>query len=149
MITWMQTHKKFLIWTIWIATIAFIASGPIFSGVGFGSIKSGNVARVGDVEISQSKLNMAYGNIYNQYNQMMQGQLDEAKAREMGLVQQAFQVVATQAKILNFAKQNGIIVSDEEIANELQSIRTFQDKGTFSRTVYDQFLKSQRRNNFV
>lgn len=143
----MQTHKKFLIWTIWIATIAFIASGPIFSGVGFGSIKSGNVAKVGDVEVSQSQLNMAYTNIYNRYNQMMKGQLDEAKAKEIGLTQQAFQVVVTQAKVLNFAKQNGIIVSDEELANELQSTKMFQEKGTFSRTIYDQFLNSQRLNH--
>jgi len=27
MITWMQTHKKWLIITIWIATIAFVGAG--------------------------------------------------------------------------------------------------------------------------
>jgi len=91
MITWMQKHNKFLIWTIWIATIAFIASGPIFSGAGYGSSKAGNVAKVGNIEISQEKLNMVYTSIYSQYNEKMQGTLDEAKAKEMGLPQQAFQ----------------------------------------------------------
>jgi peptidyl-prolyl cis-trans isomerase D len=35
---------------------------------------------------------------------MMQGKLDEKKAREMGLIKQAFSTLAVQAKILNFAK---------------------------------------------
>jgi len=141
----MQKHNKYLVWTIWVATIAFIGAGFVgWGSYDFGS-KAGNVAKVGDIEIKQSKLNMAYSNLYNQYNQMFQGQFDEKKAKEMGLVQQAFATIATQAKLLNYAKDMGIIVSDEEVARTLESIKGFQDKnGKFDRNAYDMYLKTQR-----
>jgi len=83
-------------------------------------------------------------NLYNQYNQMLQGQLDEKKAKEMGLVQQAFATVATQAKLLNYAKDMGIIVSDEEVAHTLESIKGFQNKdGLFDKSLYNMYLKTQ------
>jgi peptidyl-prolyl cis-trans isomerase D len=145
MISWMQKHNRYLVWTIWIATIAFIGAGF----VGWGSYKfgagAGSVAKVGDIEIKQSKLNMVYSNLYNQYNQMLQGQLDEKKAKEMGLVQQAFATIATQAKLLNYAKDMGVIVSDDEVAKALESIKGFQNKqGVFDKKVYEMYLKSQR-----
>jgi len=144
MISWMQKHNKYLVWTIWVATIAFIGAGF----VGWGSYdlggKAGNVAKVGEVEISQKKLNMVYTSIYNQYNEAMQGQFDEAKAKEMGLVKQAFSRLATQAKILNFAHEIGLIISDEELLKQLQSIPAFQNEGQFSQEIYQNYLKGQR-----
>jgi len=144
MISWMQKHNKYLVWTIWIATIAFIGAGF----VGWGSYnlgsKAGNVAQVGDIEIKQSRLNTAYSNLYGQYNQMMQGKLDEKKAREMGLIKQAFSTLAVQAKILNFAKDAGIIASDEEVAKRIGEIKGFQKEGIFNREIYDNYLRSQR-----
>lgn len=140
----MQKHNKYLVWTIWVATVAFIGAGFVgWGSYSFGS-KAGNVAKIGEIEIPQSKLNMVYSNIYEDYNQRMQGQLDEAKAKELGLVQQAFATIATQAKILNFAKENGIIVSDQEVAQMLQNIRVFQEKGQFSKEIYNRYLKSRR-----
>jgi len=144
MISWMQKHNKYLVWTIWIATIAFIGAGFVgWGSYSFGS-KAGNVAKVGDVEIKQAKLNMVYSSLYNQYNQAMQGTLDDKKAKEMGLIQQAFARIATQAKILNFAKDTGIIVSDAEVAKKLESIPSFQKEGMFNREIYDGYLRSQR-----
>jgi len=144
MISWMQKHNKYLVWTIWVATIAFIGAGFVgWGSYSFGS-KAGNVAKVGDIEIKQTKLNMVYSNIYNQYNQAMQGTLDDKKAQEMGLIKQAFARLATQAKILNFAKDLGIIVSDAEVAQKLQTIRAFQKEGVFMKEIYDGYLKSQR-----
>ncbi len=145
MISWMQKHNKYLVWTIWIATIAFIGAGF----VGWGSYqfggKAGNVAKVGNIEIKQSKLNMVYSNLYSRYNEMLQGQLDEKKAKELGLVQQAFETIKTQAILLNYAKDLGIIVSDEEVAHTLESIKGFQNKdGVFDRNAYNMYLTSQR-----
>ncbi|WP_309497477.1 SurA N-terminal domain-containing protein [Sulfurovum sp.] len=144
MISWMQKHNKYLVWTIWIATIAFIGAGFVgWGSYSFGS-KAGNIAKVGDVEIKQVKLNMVYSSIYNQYNDAMQGTLDEEKAKEMGLVQQAFARLETQAKILNFAKDVGIVVSDAEVAKRLEGIPSFQKDGVFNREIYDGYLRMQR-----
>ncbi|MDD2450913.1 MAG: SurA N-terminal domain-containing protein [Sulfurovum sp.] len=140
----MQRHNKYLVWTIWVATIAFIGAGFVgWGSYSFGS-KAGNIAKVGEIEIPQSRLNMLYSDIYQDYNQRMQGQLDEAKAKELGLVQQAFSIIATQTKILNFAKENGIIVSDEEVADALKEIRAFQKNGQFSKEIYNSYLKNRR-----
>jgi len=144
MISWMQKHNKYLVWTIWIATIAFIGAGFVgWGSYSFGS-KAGNVAKVGDIEIKQTKLNMVYSNLYNQYNQMLQGKLDEQKAKEMGLIKQAFAQIATQAKVLNLAKDLGIVVSDDELILELKKITAFQKDGLFNKEIYDRYLKSQR-----
>jgi peptidyl-prolyl cis-trans isomerase D len=144
MISWMQKHNKYLVWTIWVATIAFIGAGFVgWGSYNFGS-KAGNIAKVGDIEISQTKLNMIYSNIYNQYNQAMNGTLDDKKAKEMGLVQQAFSRLAIQAKILNFAKKIGIVVSDNEVREKLQAIPAFQKDGVFNKKVYETYLQSQR-----
>jgi len=144
MISWMQKHNRYLVWTIWAATIAFIGAGFVgWGSYSFGN-KAGNVAKVGDIEISQKKLNMTYSNIYAQYNQIMKGRLDEKQAKEMGLVKQAFSKLATQAKILNFAKDAGIVVSDAEIFKRLQSIKPFQKDNIFDKKIYKNYLKSQR-----
>jgi len=144
MISWMQKHNKYLVWTIWIATIAFIGAGFVgWGSYSFGS-KAGNVAKVGDIEIKQAKLNMVYNNVYGQYNQMLKGKLDDKKAREMGLIKQAFSTIETQAKILNFAKDTGIVVSDTELVTKLETIKGFQKEGKFNREIYDGYLKSQR-----
>lgn len=144
MISWMQKHNKYLVWTIWIATIAFIGAGFVgWGSYSFGS-KAGNVAKVGDIEITQTKLNMVYSNIYSQYNEALQGKLDDEKAKEMGLIKQAFAQIETQAKILNFSKEVGIVVSDEEVIQRLQSIRPFQKDGIFNKEIYNGYLRSQR-----
>ncbi len=140
----MQKHNRYLVWTIWIATIAFIGAGFVgWGSYDFGK-KAGNVAKVGDIEISQAKLNQAYSDLYTRYNEMFQGQFDEKKAKEMGLVQQAFATLETQARLLNYAQAMGVIVSDEELAQTLQSIKGFQKNGKFDRGIYDMFLKNRR-----
>ena len=144
MISWMQKHNKYLVWTIWVATIAFIGAGFVgWGSYDFGA-KAGNVAKVGSIEIPQTKLNTVYSDIYGQMNQRMNGQLDEKKAKEMGLVQQAFARINTQAKLLNFAKDTGIIVSDKEIADTLENIASFQKDGVFSKEIYQGFLNARR-----
>jgi len=144
MISWMQKHNKYLVWTIWVATIAFIGAGFVgWGSYSFGS-KAGNVAKVGEIEISQTKLNMVYSNMYNQYNEALQGKLDDKKAKELGLIKQAFAQLETQAKILNFSKELGIIVSDGEIVKRLQSLRSFQKDGVFNKEIYNAYLRAQR-----
>jgi len=144
MISWMQKHNKYLVWTIWVATITFIGAGFVGWGSYDFSGKAGSVAKVGEIEIKQSKLNMAYSNLYSRYNELFQGNFDEAKAKEMGLVQQAFSTLETQAKLLNYAQELGVVVSDDEVAKALESIKGFQRDGSFDRTVYDAYLKSRR-----
>ncbi|SFV58678.1 Peptidyl-prolyl cis-trans isomerase PpiD [hydrothermal vent metagenome] len=144
MISWMQKHNKYLIVTIWIATIAFIGAG--FVGWGsyqYGS-KASNIAEVGNIKITQAQLDMSYRNIYQRYNQQMQGQLDDKKAKELGLIKQAFNSLETQAKLLNLSNEFGIIVSDNELSDKIASIPSFQTNGHFDKDIYTSYLNSQR-----
>ena len=144
MISWMQKHNKYLIVTIWIATIAFIGAG--FVGWGsyqYGS-KASNIAEVGNIKITQAQLDMSYRNIYQRYNQQMQGQLDDKKAKELGLIKQAFNSLETQAKLLNLSNEFGIIVSDNELSDKIASIKSFQTNGHFDKDIYKSYLNSQR-----
>jgi len=143
MISWMQKHHKYMVWTIWVAAIGFIGAGSVgWGSLHFGS-KATSVAKVGDIEISQQKLNQAYNDIYSRYAQLFKGNFDEKKAKELGLIQQAFATVEIQAKLLNFAKENGIIVTDEEVAQKIASIKAFYKDGVFDKNIYKTFLKNR------
>jgi peptidyl-prolyl cis-trans isomerase D len=140
----MQKHNKYLIVTIWIATIAFIGAG--FVGWGsyqYGS-KAGSIAKVGNIDITREKFDISYRNLYQRYNQMLRGQLDDKKAQELGIAEQTFTSLAREALLLNLAQEFGIVVSDEEIFNELSKIPSFQKDKIFDKSIYSAYLKSQR-----
>ncbi len=144
MITWMQKHNKYLVWTIWVATIAFIGAGF----VGWGSYKYGSkasaVGKVGDIEISRGKLSFTYNNLYNRYNEALKGKFDEEQAKKMGLQTQAFNSLASQAQLLNLAKEYGIVVSEKELADYIESMDMFREGGVFNKTVYKTYLQNRR-----
>ena len=145
MITWMQRHKKWLIITIWISTIAFIGAGF----VGWGAYKYGDkasaVAKVGKVEITLAEFQKTYSNLYNQYAQMFKGNFDQEKAKAFGLQKQALSQLIDQALILNLAKDYDVYVSDDELASEIAKLPYFQTKGKFDKNLYKEVLS---RNNF-
>jgi peptidyl-prolyl cis-trans isomerase D len=144
MITWMQRHKKWLIITIWISTIAFIGAGF----VGWGQYKYGDkasaVAKVGNIEISMSELQKTYSRLYQQYNQMLQGNFDEEKAKQFGLKKQALQQLIQQALLLNLAKSYDLSVSDIELFNVIKSQKVFYKNGAFDKETYKQVLSQNR-----
>ena len=140
MISWMQKNNKFLIVTIWIATISFIFTGATY-GFSFG-VKSNSIGQVGSIELGRDRFQMEYQNIYSRYNQMFQGKFDEEQANKMGLQEQVLNSMAEQAKILNLAKEFGIIVSDTEVADQLASVPSFQKNGVFERSIYDNYIKN-------
>ena len=73
----MQRHRKYLVITIWISTIAFIGAGFVGWGQYSYGDKAGAVAKVGDISITSAELQRSYSNLFNQYNQLFQGKFDE------------------------------------------------------------------------
>lgn len=144
MITWMQRHKKYLIITIWISTIAFIGAGFVGWGQYSYGDKAGAIAKVGDIEISQGELQKTYSRLYAQYNKVFQGNFDEEKAKQFGLQKQALQQLVQQALVLNLAKSYDLTVSDEEVVNVLKSQKVFYKEGVFDKNVYKQVLSQNR-----
>ncbi len=144
MITWMQRHKKYLIITIWISTIAFVGAGFVGWGQYSYGDKAGAVAKVGSVEITMGELQKSYSNLYNQYSQMFQGEFDEEKAKSLGLKSQALQYLTQQALVLNLAKSYDLQVSDTELLNEIKTKDFFFKNGAFDAQTYKEILL---RNN--
>ncbi len=144
MITWMQRHKKWLIITIWISTIAFIGAGFVGWGQYSYGNKAGAVAKVGDIKISQSQLQKAYSRLYSQYSQALQGNFDEEKAKQYGLKQQALQSLLQQALILNLASSYDLLTTNDELIKALEAQKAFQENGVFNKEVYKQVLAQNR-----
>jgi len=144
MITWMQRHKKYLIVTIWISTIAFVGAGFVGWGQYSYGDKAGAIAKVGSVEITMGELQKSYSNLYNQYSQMFQGEFDDEKAKSFGLKSQALQFLTQQALVLNLAKSYDLKVSDAELLDEIKKQEFFHKDGVFDKEIYKQVLS---RNN--
>ncbi len=147
MITWMQTHRKYLVPTIWISTIAFVGAGFVGWGAyDYGNNKSDTVALVGDKEVTVSELQSTYSNIFAYYNQMFGGKLTQEKAEQLHLQDIALNKLTNDALLLNYASELGITALDSEIIQEYTSIKAFQEKGVFNKEKYEQILRAQGIN---
>ncbi len=145
MITWMQHHNKYLVITIWVATIAFIGAG--FVGWGAYNIsgdKATTVAKVGDRSISVSEFQLAYANNYNYYNQQLGGKLTKEDADKMGLDKIVMQNIINETLLLNYANDLGLIVMDKDIKDKLKNDKNFQINGVFNLNRYYSLLKNQQ-----
>ncbi|MDD5052632.1 MAG: SurA N-terminal domain-containing protein [Sulfuricurvum sp.] len=144
MITWMQRHRKYLVITIWVSTIAFIGAGFVGWGQYSYGNKAGAVAKVGDVSITSGELQRSYTNLFNQYNQLFQGKFDEKQAKQFGLQRQALHQLVNQALVLNLAHSYGLIVTDEELLSLIKSQPVFAKDGAFDKSVYQNVLSQNR-----
>ncbi|HEX5328795.1 MAG TPA: SurA N-terminal domain-containing protein [Sulfuricurvum sp.] len=137
----MQRHRKYLVITIWISTIAFIGAGFVGWGQYNYGDKAGAVAKVGSISITSAELQKSYSNLFNQYNQLFQGKFDEKQAQQFGLQRQALRQLVNQALVLNLANSYGMIITDEELWNVIKSQPAFAKDGTFDKTIYAETLK--------
>ena len=144
MISWMQKHKKYLIVTIWISTIAFIAAGMVGWGAYSFSSSSNSVAKVGKIAISANDLNLEYSNLIRRYEQSTGTTLDIEQAKALGFENVALQMLINKALLENFAIDSGIRISDEEVSREISNISDFQKDGVFDSALYKEILRANR-----
>ncbi len=148
MITWMQKHKKYLIITIWISTIAFIAAGMVGWGAYSFSSSSNSVAKVGNIAINVDDFNREYQLVFNNYNkqysELMGKPLDNEQAKLLGLENITIQRLINKALLENFALDSGIRISNDDVTKEIQNIENFKKDGVFSSELYKEILKQNR-----
>jgi len=144
MITWMQKHKKWLVITIWISTIAFVGAGF----VGWGSYdygkSSGSVAVVGDREISVEEYQREYSNLYAQYQRMMGDQFNQDVAKQLNLSDVAYNMTIQKNLILAYGDELGLDITEHDIAKELVNMKAFQINGKFDKPTYVKVLQQNR-----
>jgi peptidyl-prolyl cis-trans isomerase D len=142
MIEWMQTHRKWLVITIWIATIAFIGAGFVGWGQFNLASKSSTVAEInGNTEISIQDVQEIYNNLFMDLNQKLGGKLDDATAEKLGLKKQAFEMAIKHGILREYAKNLGLYVTDEEVAKAI--IDTFKDTKTYKKYLQMNGLKAK------
>ncbi len=144
MITWMQKHKKYLVITIWVATIAFIGAGFVGWGAyDMNTDRATSVAKVGHRTISVSEFQQAYANNYNYYNQQLGGRLTKEDADKMGLEKIVMQNIINETLLLNLADDIGLSVLKTDIEKQLIKDKNFQVNGVFNKNRYYSLLKNQ------
>jgi peptidyl-prolyl cis-trans isomerase D len=129
MIEWMQTHRKWLVITIWIATVAFIGAGFVGWGQFQFGRKSSTVAKIKNTEVSIQDVQQIYNNLFQEMNKKLGGTLDDATAEKMGLKKEALQMAIQQGVLRQYAKDLGMYVTEKEIAEQI--LKYFKDKKTY------------------
>jgi peptidyl-prolyl cis-trans isomerase D len=144
MITWMQKHKKWLITTIWISTIAFVGAGFVgWGSYDFGKT-GGDIAKVGDTTVKVKDLQNQYQNLYSQYKQMFGEKFNNEMAKSLNLEEAALENTITNAMFINYANNLGLIVTDKEVASELVKIKSFLKDNKFNKKMYIKVLGQNR-----
>ena len=144
MITWMQRHKRWLVITIWISTIAFVGAGF----VGWGSYEYGKqggvVAVVGDREVSVEEYQQEYSNLYEQYSKMFGSMFNKELAEQLNLKDVAYKQVVQKNLILSYADSLGLDITNEDIAKELVKYDAFMKNGKFDKETYIKVLSQNK-----
>ena len=147
MLSWMQKHKKYLVVTIWVSTIAFVGAGFVGWGAyDLNSNRATSVAKVGHRNISIQELQQKYDNLYQYYNNLFDGKLTQEKANELGLQNAALQATIQENLLLNFADDIGLSVSKDDILKYIIADPTFQKDGAFDKNLYYDILRRARIN---
>lgn len=145
MITWMQKHKKYLVVTIWISTIAFVGAGFVGWGAyDFNKNRATSVAKVGDTSVSIQDFQEKYSQIYNYYNNAMGGKLDRETAEKMNLESIALNSAIEEALLINFAKELGFEAGDADVLAHIVNDPNFSENGKFKKELYLSALKNAR-----
>jgi len=147
MITWMQRHKKYLVITIWISTIAFVGAGFVGWGAyDMNKDRAASVAKVGHRTISVQEYQSAYANHFNFYNNLLGGKLTQEQAEQMGLNKIVMNTLVNQTLLLNYADELGLIATKDDVKARLINTPTFQTDGVFNKELYYSILKANRIN---
>jgi peptidyl-prolyl cis-trans isomerase D len=142
----MQTHRKWLIVTIWIATIAFVGAGFVGWGAYSYGKKEDTIAVIKDTEVTMGNWQDSYNRLFQEYNQYFGGKLDDKTAKQLGLDRQALKQAINTAILKQFAKDNGILVTNIEIAKVVANTKYFFKDGKFDNETYKSILKREGLN---
>ena len=141
MLEWMQRHKKYLVVTIWISVIALVAAGMVGWNPSSFSFAGDNVAKVGDTKITIQEFQNAYQRTFNEYSQILGGELENEQAKSLGIDKIALKGLIQKAQLQNFATELGLIITDQEVIQTITQDPNFQKNGVFDENLYRTLLR--------
>ena len=98
------------------------------------------VARVGDTPVTAAEFDRAWRLQSARFAQQLGRSLTPDEARAIGLPQGVLQGLVTEALQVDAARDLGIDVSDEALAERIRTSERFAPGGQFDRTAFDRFL---------
>jgi peptidyl-prolyl cis-trans isomerase D len=144
----MRRHKNWLKWSLAVVVLTFVAfyipdfvqTTPTGTGAGAREV----VAEVDGRRLTAGDFQQRYASQLQAYRQQLGGNLNDQLLRQLGIDQQILaQMIDEQVGMIE-AEQNGITVSDDELAQQIFSIPGLQENGRFiGEQRYEQLLLSQ------
>jgi peptidyl-prolyl cis-trans isomerase D len=103
-----------------------------------------HVATVGGEGVSLHEFQMTYTNLTDFYRRLYQNRFTEDFARTLNLKQQALDTLVQRKLLLREAKRQGLMVSNAELIEKVQTYPVFQVNGHFDHSRYLQVLRLSR-----
>ncbi|MDJ0621454.1 MAG: SurA N-terminal domain-containing protein [Desulfocapsaceae bacterium] len=123
------------------AVVVIIALVFIFWGVGPNLMNSREAAIVvNDEEITFTDFQDAYDRTYNNLREQFGGTLPQGLAESLGIRNQVVNQLIQDALLRQGAADMGIVISQEEIRDTIESMVQFQENGAFSMDKYTSLL---------
>jgi peptidyl-prolyl cis-trans isomerase D len=144
----MRRHKNWLKWSLAIVVLTFVLlyipdfvqTTPTGTGAGAREV----VAQVNGRSVTAGDFQQRYLSQVQAYRQQFGGNLNDQLLRQLGIDQQILSQMIDEQVGLIEAEQNGISVSDDELAQQIFSIPGLQENGQFiGEQRYEQLLASQ------
>jgi peptidyl-prolyl cis-trans isomerase D len=138
----MKTQSNKISYFILTFIFLIIIASFLFSGFDNFSLGGGqNVATVDGTPVTAKEYQMAMNRQVEFFNQMMGGQLTQKQLEEMGIKQSVLSGLIQQKLILNAAASMGIVVSLDEVKNEIKNMPYFKTNGQFDVNLYRNMLQ--------
>jgi peptidyl-prolyl cis-trans isomerase D len=136
----------------WLAKLFFFVLVLCFGVWGIGDVirtailggDTASIATVGSTKIEVPEAQGVYRQQLQRLTQMFGGKIDPTPEIKRGVAGQTIEQLVTQAALQNFAKAQGLMVSDDALRQVVWGIRQFQGPdGQFNRPIFE----GQLRNN--
>ena len=131
----MRRHKNWLKWSLAIVVLTFVLlyipdfvqTTPTGTGAGAREV----VAEINGRTVTAGDFQQRYVSQVAAYRQQFGGSLNSQLLRQLGIDQQILSQMIDEQVGLIEAEQNGITVSDDELAQQIFSIPALQENGRF------------------
>lgn len=127
-------HSRMLVWALLVLLVIGLAGFGITSS---GALRSTEIARVGDTEISETEYTRAMQQEMRALTQRLGRGLTMAEARQYGVDNMVLSRLVNDAALDEEAGRLGISVGDETVARQVMDVQAFQGPdGRFNRETY-------------
>ncbi|RZI45914.1 peptidylprolyl isomerase [Candidatus Finniella inopinata] len=121
-----------------IASFVIWGIGDIIRGYG----QNRPIAKVGNQSISYDRYATALQQEISRIQQIIKERVAPAQLQQLGVYQQVLDQLINQSVLEQELERSKLTVSDSLVRNQIHSIPTFQQNGTFNRQLFDELLRN-------